>query len=127
MNNSNNGNNSIVSSSCTLEQPLLGNTEVEELSIVEIRRNDDVDVGETLLNIDEENEDSSPSSSSSAAAATATTSSPFISRLVMLEKSEFGILTIAGLFTIYSQVSSLIIPLVVGRAYDDLVLSITYN
>ena len=43
----------------------------------------------------------------------------------MLEKSEFGILTIAGLFTIYSQVSSLIIPLVVGRTYDDLVLSIT--
>ena len=53
MNNSNNGNNSIVSSSCTLEQPLLGNNEVEELSIVEIRRNDDVDVGETLLNNDE--------------------------------------------------------------------------
>ena len=112
-------NNSIVSSSCTLEQPLLSINEEEELSIVEIRRNDDVDVGETLLNNDEENEDSS-SSSSSSSAATATAS-----RLVMLEKSEFGILTIAGLFTIYSQVSSLIVPLVVGRTYDDLVLSIT--
>ena len=52
---------------------------------------------------------------------------PSISRLILLGKPEFGILFLAGLLMTFSQVSQLYIPLLVGRAYDDLVSGYNNN
>lgn len=81
--------------------------------------NNDNDLEQPLLERNEEN-------ASTPEATTSTPSSeeaplPSLYRFVMLGKPEFRMLGIACLLMIYNQVSQLILPQMVGHAYDDLV------
>jgi ABC-type multidrug transport system fused ATPase/permease subunit len=49
------------------------------------------------------------------------TTVPSLSRLILLGKPEFCILALAGILMIFSQGAQLYIPLLIGKAYDDLV------
>jgi len=74
-----------------------------------------------LASREEDNTTEASSRSVSSSSPSTPTELPSISRLIMLGKPEFCILALAGLLMTFSQVSQLGIPLLVGRAYDDLV------
>lgn len=79
------------------------------------------DLEQPLLERNEEN-DSTPEATTTTTTSTGDESPlPSFYRFVMIGKPEFRMLGIACLLMIYNQVSQLVLPQMVGHAYDDLV------